>query len=424
MHGIGVLCGLAAGVWLGAAEAPTKLVNTGLSPYAISLCMVAGVFTARWSLPTLVKGTRSVFADLARNKHLIPIAILAGMLWGVANTLTVFAIRDVGLAIAFPLWNTNSLVGILWGRVLFGELKGASGKNVAKVLLGALAIVGAAIMLGFSTIQGGEAHAQRAWAASPRPSEPACFGARCTFLIAKPISAASTLSRSSPSLLSAKSAPVFPGAGAGARWGTKAAACAAWAMLFWLLLGGFCWVIGDLFQQYATKYVGISRAIPLSNTNQLWGGAWGALVFGELAHADPAHRLLVVLGSVVMILGALAVSTAIATEREHGSINQSLVRECDRYGLDYGRVLLAYGGVEEPGEAGRSWWDYVIVAAAIGVFIWLGVNAQVPKLSMNLVWVAILTGVMVTAVSADSSSWPFAVNRSSARRRSSTARRA
>src|SRR5579863_7637532 len=162
MHGIGVACGLGAGVWLGAAEAPTKLVNSGLSPYAISLCMVAGVFTARWTLPTLLKGTKYVFADLMENKHLIVWAILAGMLWAVANTLTVFAIRDVGLTIAFPLWNTNSLVGILWGRVLFGELKGASGKNVAKVLLGALAIVGAAIMLGFSTIQGGEGHAHRA----------------------------------------------------------------------------------------------------------------------------------------------------------------------------------------------------------------------------------------------------------------------
>ena len=66
VHGIGVACGLAAGVWLGAAEAPTKLVNSGLSPYAISLCMVAGVFTARWTVPTLLKGTRYVFADLAK----------------------------------------------------------------------------------------------------------------------------------------------------------------------------------------------------------------------------------------------------------------------------------------------------------------------------------------------------------------------
>jgi hypothetical protein len=35
VHGIGVACALAAGVWLGAAEAPTKLVNSGLSPFAV-----------------------------------------------------------------------------------------------------------------------------------------------------------------------------------------------------------------------------------------------------------------------------------------------------------------------------------------------------------------------------------------------------
>ena len=45
-------------------------------------------------------------------------------------------------------------------------------------------------------------------------------------------------------------------------------------------------MIGDLFQQFAAKYIGIGRGIPLSNTNQLWGLAWGALVFGELAGTD------------------------------------------------------------------------------------------------------------------------------------------
>src|SRR5256885_10845987 len=44
--------------------------------------------------------------------------------------------------------------------------------------------------------------------------------------------------------------------------------------------------MGDLFQQYAAKYVGISRGIPLSNTNQLWGLLWGVFVFGELTGAD------------------------------------------------------------------------------------------------------------------------------------------
>src|SRR3954454_1275920 len=168
LHAVGVACGLGAGVWLGAAEAPTKLVNSGLSPFAISLCMVAGVFTARWTFPTLLKGTRYVFADLGRKKHLIVWSLLAGALWAVANTLTVFAIRDVGLAVAFPMWNANSLIGLFWGRVLFRELEGASAGNVAKVVSGAVLIVIAAVMLGFSTIHGGSmgAHAGRGIAAA------------------------------------------------------------------------------------------------------------------------------------------------------------------------------------------------------------------------------------------------------------------
>src|SRR5579885_967100 len=141
LHGLGVLCGLGAGVWLGAAEAPTKLVNTGLSPFAISLCMVAGVFTARWSFPTLLRGTGYVFQDLRTKRHLILWAILAGALWAVANTLTVYAIRDVGLTIAFPLWNTNSLVGLFWGWLFFRELRGGGSLTWGKVLGGALAIV-------------------------------------------------------------------------------------------------------------------------------------------------------------------------------------------------------------------------------------------------------------------------------------------
>ncbi len=396
VHGIGVLCGLAAGVWLGAAEAPTKLVNSGLSPFAISLCMVAGVFTARWSLPTLVKGTRSVFADLALNRHLIPIAIVAGMLWAVANTLTVFAIRDVGLAIAFPLWNANSLVGLMWGRVLFGELKGGSPRNIAKVVLGALAIVGAAIMLGFSTIHGGGAHAGHAvsgilaaagasllWGTMYIPYRKAYVSGMnpLSFVTVFTIGELGTVFALVLALDGGTHAAVFHSPEVG-------------HMLFWLFLGGFVWVIGDLFQQFATKYLGIGRGIPLSNTNQLWGLAWGALVFGELAHADAMHRLLVVAGSLVMIAGALAVSTAVATEREHGSVNDSLVRECGRYGLDYSRVLRAYGGEGAAAEGGRAWWDYLIMAAAVGVFIWLGLKARVPELAMNFGWVGVLTAVL------------------------------
>jgi glucose uptake protein GlcU len=395
-----VICGLAAGVWLGAAEAPTKLVNSGLSPFAISLCMVGGVFAARWTIPTLLKGTRQVFADLFEHTHLIPFAILAGMLWAVANTLTVFAIRDVGLAIAFPLWNTNSLIGILWGRLLFGELKGASGKNVAKVVLGALAIVAAAVMLGFSTIHNSGSHANHAvggilaaagasllWGTMYIPYRKAYISGMnpLSFVTVFTVGELVTMFALVLALDGGTKAPVFHSA-------------EVKPLIFWLFLGGFVWVIGDLFQQFATKYLGIGRGIPLSNTNQMWGLAWGALVFGELAHADAFHRHLVLAGSLVMILGALAVTTAVATVKEHSSMREALVRECARYQLDYDRVSRAYSGMStNDREEGRAWWDYAILVCAVGVFIWLGINARVPSLPMNFAWIGILSIVLIAS---------------------------
>jgi glucose uptake protein GlcU len=402
-HTIGVLCGLAAGVWLGAAEAPTKLVNSGFSPFAISLCMVSGVFIARWTIPTLLKGTRSVVVDLKENKHLIVWAILAGALWAVANTLTVFAIRDVGLTIAFPLWNTNSLVGILWGRLLFGELKHADRRNIAKVLLGALAIVVAAIMLGFSTIHTGMTPAPRAvggilaalgasllWGTMYVPYRKAYISGMnpLSFVTIFTVGELVTVFALVLALDGGLQSPVFHLAQ------TR-------HMLFWLFLGGFVWVIGDLFQQFATKYIGIGRAIPLSNTNQLWGLAWGALVFGELAGADSRHKLLVLLGSAVMILGALAISTAVATEREHSSTNDALLRECNRYDLDYQRVLQRYSSEATGREDNRrDWWDYLIVAIAIGIFVWLGWNASIPPLTMNFQWISVLTAILLLTLAA------------------------
>lgn len=401
LHGLGVICGLAAAVWLGAAEAPTKLVNAGFSPFAISLCMVAGVFTARWTFPTLLKGTSYVFEDLFAKKHLIVWALLAGALWAVANTLTVFAIRDVGLATAFPLWNTNSLIGLLWGRLLFRELQGATAANIAKVVLGGVCIVIAAIMLGFSTIHGASGAAPHAvqgllaaagaslmWGTMYVPYRKAYLSGMnpLSFVTAFTLGELGTMFLLTWTLDGGMNSSAFQ-------------LIHSKQLLFWLFLGGFVWVVGDLFQQFATKYLGIGRGIPLSNTNQLWGLAWGALVFGELASANRAHLALVLGGSVLMILGALAISTAVASARETTSRNEALERECDRYGLDYREVLLAQSGDEFSGRSERRrWWDVAIVLAATGLFLWLGVNAVVPPLAMNLGWIAVLTVILFGAL--------------------------
>src|SRR5262249_37030175 len=134
----------------------------GISPIVISLIMVMGVFLARWSVPALLLGTSSVAADVRRAPHLILWAILAGCLWAVANTMTVFAIRDIGLSIAFPLWNSNSLLGVVWGFVFFNELGGAGWRRWTGVLGGALVMcTGGALLAIASSTQAPATHPLR-----------------------------------------------------------------------------------------------------------------------------------------------------------------------------------------------------------------------------------------------------------------------
>ncbi len=279
---VGVLSGLTAGAWLGAAEAPTKLVIAGLSPILVSFCMVIGVFLARWSAPALVRGLGAVGDDARRAPHLIVWGVLAGCLWAVANTLTVYAIRDVGLSIAFPLWNTNGVIGMLWGVLFFGELRSARRARQITVVAGVLVLFVAALLIAEASaaqaprrdVAHGIAAALAAgvlWGTMYIPYRKAYLTGMnpLSFLTFFTIGEVVTMSV----LALGESGGVVP------LWHALTAARSA---LFWLLLGGFVWVLGDLAQQYAVKYIGISRGIPLSNTNQLWGLLWGVLVFGEL----------------------------------------------------------------------------------------------------------------------------------------------
>ena len=387
-----------AGAWLGAAEAPVKLVTIGLSPWAISLCMVTGVFVARWTFPTLLKGTEYVFHDLNSKRHLVVWALLAGSLWAVANTLTVFAIRDVGLAVAFPLWNANALVGLVWARILFGELKGARRSVIIRVVLGAVAIVLAASMLGFNTMHGGHragAHAVRGvvsalgacllWGTMYIPYRKAYLSGM------NPLSFVTAFTVGE--LLTVAALAVTLGGGL---FHLAQELESARGLLFWLFLGGFVWVVGDLFQQFAAKYLGIGRGIPLTNTNQLWGLAWAALVFGELRGASRVQDLLVFGGSLTMIAGAALIGSGATSGREHTSQNEAVLRECDRYGLDYFQTLRTMSGVDaESCHGGRRWWDYLIIAGALSFFVGFAVTAVVPPIGIDLLWLCILSAILL-----------------------------
>lgn len=224
--------------------------------------MVSGVFLARWTVPALIRGTAQMRADTRQAPHLILWGVLAGCLWAVANTLTVFAIRDIGLSVAFPLWNLNSLLGIFWGWLLFRELRGAEKGRLFSVLGGAVVMFFGATMLALaSSAQSGGAAATRGIVAALAAG--ALWGTmyipyRKAYLSGmNPLSFVAFFTVGELGMMLSLA---LAETGSGAALVKQLSRSGD--VLFWLMLGGFVWVIGDLFQQYAAKYLGISRGIP------------------------------------------------------------------------------------------------------------------------------------------------------------------
>src|SRR5271156_2326649 len=382
---VGILCGFGAGAWLGAAEAPTKLVKLGVSPLVVSLLMVVGVFLARWSLPALVRGTGQMRADIRQAPHLIVWGILAGCLWAVANTLTIFAIRDIGLSIAFPLWNINSLLGIFWGYLLFNELRDAGKIRWLTVLGGALLMfLGATLLAVASSTQSPAEHPLRGILAA--------LGAGCLWgTMYVPYRKAYLTGMNPLSFIAfftigelgmMLSLALAYGGGPAALFHQLAL---AQPVLFWLMLGGFVWVIGDLFQQYAAKYIGISRGIPLSNTNQLWGLLWGILVFGELHGKSHATYAQVIGGSLLMMLGVGAIALSSASGEEQQYWKASAQRESERYGVAADYVAARFEGRQAQGETApsRTWLDWSLVTVATAILAGFATIARVPQFSFR-----------------------------------------
>jgi len=393
---LGIFCGFAAGAWLGGAEAPIKLVNPEISPVTVSLVMVCGVFLARWSVPALMRGTSHVRHDLRQAPHLVIWAILAGCMWAVANTLTIYAIRNVGLSIAFPLWNSNSLLGIFWGFLLFNELHYAGWKRWLGVLGGAVCMFGGATLLALaSTHQAAPGKAPLGvlaalgagilWGTMYIPYRKAYLTGMnplsfVTFFTIGELATMTTLA--------------VGYTGAVPLWRELNAAR---EVLFWLMLGGFVWVIGDLFQQYATKYVGISRGIPLSNTNQLWGLVWGILVFHELRGSGRSVYVQVACGSLLMALGAVAIALSSASEREHSSWQDAAHREGRRYGIeeDYVRAGLE-GRAHHDSSNRRTILDWLLIIGTTGLFCVLATMAKFPHVGISSFWTVALVAAMAT----------------------------
>jgi glucose uptake protein GlcU len=324
---------------------------------------------------------------------------MAGCLWAIGNTLTVFAVRDIGLSIAFPLWNANSLIAIIWGTLLFRELHRAGWLRWLGVVGGALVMFVGAILLSFvSSSHSTSEHSIRGVAAALGAG--LMFGSQYipfrkayitglnpfTFLTFFTFGEMTTMTIIAVS---------FAG-GWSPFWHQLSTSS---TILFWPLLGGFMWVVGDLFQNYAAKYVGISRGIPLSNTNQLWGLVWATMVFSELHGLRWNVYAQVAGGSLLMAAGALAIAFSSATANEYSSWREAAKRESDLYGIEPSYVVAHMeGSNQDATRARRTWIDWLLITTATCIFVGFGAIARVPQMELQWGWLVTLTFAMLVVL--------------------------
>ena len=137
-----------------------------------------------------------------------------------------------------------------------------------------------------------------------------------------------------------------------------------------------------------------AAAFPLSNTNQIWGLAWGtAGIRRGDQHGNTTQRLLLGVGSLVMMAGAWAISFPEATGIERAAWRKAAEQESARYRLDIDRTTASLAG-EDPlhnETPKRRWWEPVIALAATGVFVYLaGDGAPPPAIGVNPYWMGLL----------------------------------
>lgn len=159
------------------------------------------------------------------------------------------------------------------------------------------------------------------------------------------------------------------------------------------MLGGFIWVIGDLFQQYAAKYVGISRGIPLIQHQPALGFAMGVFVFGELHGSGRSTYMQVIGGSLLMILGVGAIAFSAARGEEQRQWKEAVRRECERYHLatDYVQARMLGTQVADETKPSRRALDWFLVIVATMILVVFAAIARVPRMSVNGVPVVVLS---------------------------------
>ena len=145
----GSICALVTGVFGGSILMPLQLAPSkyqGLSfvpSFGLGTLIVAPLITLPYMWLARSSGSRG---NWAVRQSLIP-GLLAGTVWNGANVASIFAIKAVGYAVAYPLMQCAIAVAALWGVLVFKEIRG---RQIGVMAASAVVVLGGAVLLAVS----------------------------------------------------------------------------------------------------------------------------------------------------------------------------------------------------------------------------------------------------------------------------------
>jgi drug/metabolite transporter (DMT)-like permease len=143
-----ILFGLGAALMLGAANIPQKLAIGGLgeftlSPFAYGILSGIVIIIINVTLLFYFKDDLQFFA-----KKEWGFALLAAILFAFGSVCIALGYRNGANASTFvALFNTNTLIATVLGLVLLKEFVGLTGFAIAKIIIGALLVIGGGILV-------------------------------------------------------------------------------------------------------------------------------------------------------------------------------------------------------------------------------------------------------------------------------------
>lgn len=217
--------------------------------------------------------------------------IIAGVFWAIGNTLALIAIKNLGLSKAVPLMSSIVILStFLWGALVFGELP--SGLFFAS--FGLLLIIAGVVIVSAR----GESRSENIKAGLIAAILGGLvFGSQLVPLKLGHVSAANFFFSTCLGIfITALAIFLFKPV----KFKNEA--------IKESLLSGTIWNIGNFLSIASVSLIGLAKGYPLSQSSVLVAVLWGVFYFKEIT--QPKHKLQVLIGAVILLIGVITLGLA------------------------------------------------------------------------------------------------------------------